>query len=259
MASLTRGIRTYRAASGKDQAMANALVTGAGRGIGRAIAMGLAQSGFHIIINYHSNQTAAAETRDAIVKSGGLAELLPFDVADFQACDAALKTVFASKDPLHVLVNNAGIRKDGLLAMMKEAAWQQVMDINLTGFYNVTRPVVKQMLRQRYGRIVTITSASGVVGVPGQVNYSASKAGLIGATRALARELASRAITVNAVAPGFIETDMTTDLQNEAILASIPCGRFGTPEDVAHTVNFLCQPESAYITGQVIGVNGGIC
>jgi len=236
-----------------------ALVTGASRGIGRAIAIGLAAPGRFVYINYQSNAKEAATTLDQVRAAGADGALLPFDITDETAAHAALKTIFEDKDGLDILVNNAGIRDDMLMVWMKAENWQKVMDTNLTGFFNVTKPVVKKMLSKRKGRIINITSTSGQMGQPGQVNYSASKAGLIGATMALAKEIAKRNITVNAVAPGFIETEMVDGLPLDQIAKSIPAGRLGKPEDVAAAVSFLCSPEAGYITGQVIGINGGIC
>jgi 3-oxoacyl-[acyl-carrier protein] reductase len=236
-----------------------ALVTGASRGIGRAIAKSLAASGRFVYINFHSNKESARQTLDQIQDQGGNGALLPFDVTDREAVENALGKILAEKGKIEILVNNAGIRDDKLMVRMKEENWQRVLDTNLTGFYNVTRLVVKNMLSKRYGRIINISSASGQAGQAGQVNYSASKAGLIGATRALAKEIAKRNITVNAVAPGFIETDMVDGLSLEQIAQSIPVGRLGKPEEVAWAVLFLASRQAAYITGQVLGINGGIC
>lgn len=235
-----------------------ALVTGASRGIGSAIAIGLAQTGCFVYINYRSGETEARTTLEQIEKAGGSGALAPFDVTDEKAVQAAVKAIMAEKGAIDILVNNAGVKKDMLLAMMKKESWDQVMDTNLTGFFNVTKPVVKKMLAKRKGRIVNISSTSGQAGQQGQVNYSASKAGLIGATKALAKEVAKRGITVNAVAPGFIETEMMEGLSTEDIAGAIPCGRLGKPEEVAAAVCFLCQADAAYITGQVIGINGGL-
>jgi 3-oxoacyl-[acyl-carrier protein] reductase len=236
-----------------------ALVTGASRGIGRAIAMGLAASGRFVYLNYHSNHKTALQTLEQIKEQGGDGALLPFDVTDKQGAEAAIGKIIAEKEKLEILVNNAGIREDMLMVWMKEENWQRVLDTNLTGFFNVTRLVVKNMLPKRYGRIINISSTSGQVGQAGQVNYSASKAGLIGATMALAKEIAKRNITVNAVAPGFIETEMVEGLPLDQIAQSIPAGRLGLPEEVADAVLFLCSRKAAYITGQVLGINGGIC
>lgn len=235
-----------------------ALVTGAGRGIGKAIAIELSKQGAFIYINYLKDATSAQKTMDHILESGGQASLFPFDLTCTQSCLDAVKSILEEKKQIDLLINNAGIKEDKLLAMMKKEAWQAVIDANLTGFYNVTKPVVKNMLRKRSGRIINITSVAGIIGNAGQVNYSASKAGLIGATKALAKEIANRNITVNAVAPGFIETEMIEGLKLDAILETIPANRLGKPEDVAHLVSFLCSDRASYITGQVIGINGGM-
>ena len=235
-----------------------ALVTGAGRGIGRAIAMDLARLGIFVYINYRAGGETARETLEAIHQAKGNARLIQFDQTDPDACQEAVKEIIQERGRIDILVNNAGIRDDRLLAMMKKDSWQQVIDTNLTGFFHVTKPAVKQMLKNRAGRIINITSASGQTGNPGQVNYSASKAGLIGATKALAREVGNRGITVNAVSPGFIATDMTEGLNQEELAKTIPAGRLGKPEEVAAVVSFLCSPGAAYVNGQVIGVNGGL-
>jgi 3-oxoacyl-[acyl-carrier protein] reductase len=236
-----------------------ALITGAGRGIGRAIAENLADSGRFVYLNYLANKESARQTLDRIKEQGGNGALIQFDVTDKDAAETAVKKIISEKEKIDILVNNAGIRDDKLMVRMKAENWQQVLDTNLTGFFNVTRLVVKNMLSKRYGRIINISSASGQVGQPGQVNYSASKAGLIGATLALAKEIAKRNITVNAVAPGFIETEMVEGIPLEKIAQAIPAGRLGRPEEVASAVLFLCSRQAAYITGQVLGINGGIC
>lgn len=235
-----------------------ALVTGAGRGIGKAIAIELAKRQVFVYVNYLSNKTAALETLDQINNGYGQGALMGFDVTSFEESQKAVKTILQEKRKIDILINNAGIREDKLLAMMKKDSWQRVIDTNLTSFYNVTKPVVKNMLKNRFGRIVNVASTAGQVGNPGQVNYSASKAGLIGATKALAREVGNRNITVNAVAPGFIETQMLDKMDIDRIIDSIPAKRLGKPEEVAHTIAFLCSKEAAYINGQVIGVNGGM-
>jgi 3-oxoacyl-[acyl-carrier protein] reductase len=194
-----------------------------------------------------------------IQSHGGNGALLPFDVTDRDGVEQAVKQILQEKKRIDILISNAGIRDDRLLVRMKPDSWQQVLDIHLTGFYNLARPVVRHMLSQRYGRIVTLASASGQAGQAGQVNYSAAKAGLIGATKALAREVATRNITVNAVSPGFIQTKMTNDIPLEQMTRTIPAGRIGTPEEVAFAVGFLCSQQAGYITGQVLGVNGGLC
>ena len=237
-----------------------ALVTGASRGIGRAIAERLARDGYAVLINYKNNQQAAVSGQQAIEAAGGRAELLPFDVADGAAIDAALSAWESAHEGEHisVLVNNAGIRRDGLLVFMSDDEWHDVLRTTTEGFYYTTHHVLPAMLRARKGRIVNITSVSGVSGLPGQTNYSAAKAALIGATKALSKEVAARKVTVNAVAPGFIATDMTADLDEAELKKTIPAGRFGQPEEVAALVSFLCSDDAAYITGQVISIAGGI-
>ena len=237
-----------------------ALITGGSRGIGRAIAERLARDGYTVVINYHSNTLAAEQTREAIESAGGKAELLQFDVTDGEAIETAL-TAWDNAHPgehIRVLVNNAGIRRDGLLVFTGEQEWHDVINTTTNGFYYTTHHVLTGMLRARQGRIVNITSVSGVSGLPGQVNYSAAKAALIGATKALSKEVAARKVTVNAVAPGFICTDMTADLDEQELKKTIPAGRFGKPEEVAALVSFLCSEEAAYITGQVISIAGGM-
>ncbi len=235
-----------------------ALVTGAGRGIGSAVATALAGTGRCVYINYRSNLDAAENTLRIIQDNGGSGELLQFDVADQRSSEDAVKIILEKHGKIDILVNNAGITDDMLMVWMKKENWQSVIDVNLTGFYNVTRLIVKNMIRKRFGRIVNITSTSGQTGVAGQVNYSASKAGLIGATKALAKEVASRNITVNAVAPGFIETEMVENLPMEEIVKTIPVKRAGLPEEVAAAVLFFCSKNASYVTGQVLGVNGGL-
>jgi len=239
----------------KDQI---ALVTGASRGIGKAIAKALSRTGRFVYLNYNSNREKAENTLEEIINHGGRAQLLQFDVSNKKESETAIKQIIKQKGKIDILVNNAGIRDDMLMVWMKQENWQNVLDINLTGFFNVTRLAVKHMLPKRFGRIVNISSASGQTGQAGQVNYSASKAGLIGATKALSREVARRNITVNAVAPGFIETEMTDDLKVKEITKTIPAGRLGKPEEVAAAIVFLCSKDAGYITGQVIGINGGI-
>lgn len=240
--------------------MKYALVTGASRGIGKAIAERLAKDGYTVLVNYKSNEESAIRCKESIEAVGGKAELLPFDVSDGKAVEAALTAWEKTHEGEHisVLVNNAGIRRDGLLVFMDETDWHEVMRTTTDGFYYTTHHVLPAMLRARNGRIVNISSVSGVSGLPGQANYSAAKAALIGATKALSKEIAARHVTVNAVAPGFIATDMTADLDEAELKKTIPAGRFGKPEEVAALVSFLCSDEAAYITGQVISIAGGM-
>lgn len=237
-----------------------ALVTGASRGIGKSISKRLAKDGFCVLLNYCSNHAAAQETLSEIEAEGGQAELLPFDVSNEASMDEALEKWAAAHpdDYISVLVNNAGIRMDNLMVFMQDEQWHKVIDTSLNGFFYVTRRLVKQMMTHRYGRIVNVTSLSGLKGLPGQTNYSAAKAAIIGATKALAQEVAPRKVTVNAVAPGFIATDMTKDLNEADLKKMIPVGRFGKPEEVASLVSFLASAESSYITGEVISINGGL-
>jgi 3-oxoacyl-[acyl-carrier protein] reductase len=241
--------------------MKYALVTGGSRGIGRAICIVLSKIGFPVIINYQSNTEAAETTKRLIEEVGGKAELLRFDVSDKVQLESALDDWESTHpdDYISVLVNNAGIRRDNVLFMMSDDEWHNVLDTTLDGFFYITRRLLKHMMpRKRGGRIVNIASLSGLKGLPGQANYSAAKAALIGATKALAQEVAPRGVTVNAVAPGFIETDMTKDLPEDELKKMIPVGRFGKPEEVAAVVKFLVSPEAAYITGEVININGGL-
>lgn len=238
-----------------------ALVTGGSRGIGRATAVRLAESGAYIYINYVQNETAAAETLNIIQNGGGDGELSRFDVSNFEATQETIKNIVKKRGSVDILVNNAAISADGLIVRMKKKDWNNVMDTNLTGTFNCCRAAVRHMMKQRWGRIVNITSIVAEAGNAGQVNYCASKAGILGLTKSLARELGSRNICVNAVAPGFIETDMTSsvpDEEREKIENQIPLSRPGTPEDVAGVVAFLVSKEADYITGQVIRVNGGL-
>ncbi|MBO9611525.1 MAG: 3-oxoacyl-ACP reductase FabG [Dyadobacter sp.] len=238
-----------------------ALVTGASRGLGRAIAVQLAKDhGLHILVNYASNQAAAEETLAEIQANGGSGELLHFNVQNKLEVDGALNGWREKNEDkfISVLVNNAGITRDGLFMWMPEKDWDDVLNISVKGLYNVTQNAIQQMLRKRSGRIVNVASVSGMKGVAGQTNYSAAKGAIIAATKSLAQEVAKRKITVNAVAPGFITSDMTKDLNEDELKQMIPMNRFGKAEEVAHLVSFLASDRAAYITGEVININGGI-
>ncbi|MBO5583300.1 MAG: 3-oxoacyl-ACP reductase FabG [Prevotella sp.] len=234
-----------------------ALVTGGSRGIGRAIAVRLAQDGYRVLINYASNDEEAQTT---LKLCGGQGELIRFDVSDFQQTRNALNEWQAQHDGeyISVVVNNAGIRRDSVLALMPEADWHRVLDITLSGFYNVTQPLLPAMQLHKFGRIINMASVSGLKGLPGQTNYSAAKGGIIAATKALAQEVGRRNVTVNAIAPGFIKTDMTEGLDEATLKKQIPMGRFGKPEEVADAVAFLVSPQASYITGNVLSINGGL-
>lgn len=238
-----------------------ALVTGAGRGIGRAIAKALAKEGAAVIVNYGGNETSAQETVDSIMADGGSAEKYKCDVSDFAAVGEMIQYVVGKYKKLDILVNNAGITKDGLMMKMSEEDFDSVLSVNLKGTFNCIRNVSRQMLKQRSGRIINMSSVVGLAGNAGQVNYAASKAGVIGVTKSAAKELASRGITVNAIAPGYIDTDMTSVLSDsvkETVLSAIPLGRMGAVEDIAETAVFLASDKASYITGQVISVDGGM-
>lgn len=240
--------------------MKYALVTGGSRGIGRAVCLKLADMGFYVLVNYQSNSTEAARTLEMIRANGADGELLPFDVADMAQTQVVLNDWQSAHNDgyIEVLVNNAGIRRDGLMLWMEHADWRQVLDISLDGFFNVTQPLLKNMLSKKFGRIINIVSLSGIKGMPGQTNYSAAKGGVIAATKALAQEVAKKKVTVNAVAPGFIRTDMTADLNEADLKSHIPTGRFGEALEVAELVGFLASENASYITGEVISINGGI-
>lgn len=238
-----------------------AIITGASRGIGKSIALELAKKGATIILNYNHSKEQAELVKEEIIKLGGQAELFPCDVSDYSSCESFFKDITMRYPSIDILVNNAGITRDGLLMKMSEEDFDRVLDINLKGTFHCIRFISRQMMKQRSGRIINLSSVVGVSGNAGQANYAASKAGVIGLTKSAAKELASRNITVNAVAPGFIETDMTAVLSDkikENIQAQIPLGTFGSPEDVAHIVAFLASDEARYITGQVIHVDGGM-
>ena len=238
-----------------------AVVTGASRGIGKAIAKELAAQGATVVINYNGSEAKADEVKHEIVEKGGCAQCMQCNVADYEGCEAFIKAVIEQFGRIDILVNNAGITKDGLLMKMSEEDFDKVLDTNLKGTFHTIRAALRQMIRQRSGRIINMASVVGVSGNAGQANYAASKAGVIGLTKTAAREVASRGITVNAVAPGFIETDMTEVLPEkikEASAAQIPLGKFGKAEDVANAVAFLASEDAGYITGQVLHVDGGM-
>lgn len=237
-----------------------ALVTGGSRGIGRAICLKLSLMGYYTLVNYKSNEEEAHKTLALVKEAGGAGELLPFDVSSKEQVESSLGGWIASNSEkeIEVLVNNAGIKDDALMMWMKDEQWDTVLGTSLNGFFYVTRLVLNGMLLKKFGRIINVVSLSGLKGLPGQTNYSAAKAGVIGATKALAQEIARRSITVNAVAPGFIHTDMTEGLNEKELQAIIPMKRFGLPEEVAHAVGFLASPEASYITAQVLSVNGGL-
>lgn len=240
--------------------MRYALVTGGSRGIGKAACVKLAAQGYNILINFVSNEGAAMETLALVKEKGVKAELLPFDVTKREEVKQAISAWYTShpEDTIEVLVNNSGIRKDNLMIWMQDEEWDDVLNVSLGGFYNVTKSVIAEMIKGKSGRIINIVSLSGLKGLPGQTNYSAAKAAVIGATKALSQELGRRNITVNAVAPGFIKTEMTQDIDEKEYKTHIPLRRFGTAEEVAELVGFLASPNASYITGEVVSINGGL-
>lgn len=235
-----------------------AIITGGSRGIGRAICIELAKRGYYIVINFLSNEPAANETLKMVKEQGAKGEILQFDVADNETVAKIMKELFKRLPRIEVLVNNAGVTADGLFPMMPYKDWNKVLSVTLNGFYNMTKPAIRQMMRKHKGSVVSISSVSALIGNRGQANYAAAKAGLIGATRALASEVAKIGIRVNAVAPGLIETEMIEDVPVDQMVKIIPMQRLGQPEDVAKLVAFLCSDDASYITGQVISVNGGM-
>jgi len=237
-----------------------ALVTGGSRGIGRAVCIKMAQMGYYVLINFKGNEVEASNTLAMVAEAGGAGEVMQFDVANKEQVQQVLGGWIEknTNNVIEVLVNNAGIKEDGLMMWMKDEQWDRVIQTSLGGFFYVTRIILNSMLLKRYGRIINVVSLSGLKGLAGQTNYSAAKGGVIAATKALAQEVGKRNVTVNAVAPGFIKTDMTADIDEKLMKALIPVNRFGTPEEVAHAVGFLASPEAAYITGEILSINGGL-
>jgi len=234
-----------------------AIITGGSRGIGRAISIALGAIGYHVIINYKSNKSAAEETLDHVRKAGGSGDIIAFDISDADDTKKAMTEITQTSN-IEVLVNNAGITADGLFIMMPEKDWHSVVDTALNGFYNVTKPVLKQMMRKKKGSVVSIASVAGLIGNRGQANYAAAKAGIIAASKSISSEVARLGIRINVVAPGLIETEMIKDAPVDMIKKMIPMARIGKPEEVAAVVKFLCSEDASYITGQVISVNGGM-
>jgi 3-oxoacyl-[acyl-carrier protein] reductase len=236
-----------------------ALITGASRGIGRATAVEMAKAGYFVVINYKGNAEAAAETLRLVQEAGGAGETVKFDVANSAETRENISSIIERNGRINVLINNAGITADGLFMMMGEEEWDSVIDTTLKGFYNMTKPVLREMIRAKSGSIVSVSSVAGLMPNRGQTNYSAAKAGLIGASRSLSTEVARFGIRVNIVAPGLIETDMIKNAPVAEIKKVIPMARVGKPEEVARVIRFLCSDDASYITGQTIGINGGMC
>ncbi len=235
-----------------------AIITGGGRGIGRAISIELAKDGYYVVINYRSNEQSAKETLEIINSAGGAGEIAKFDVSDIEETKERIDDITSRLKNIEALINNAGITADGLFLMLSENDWQSVINTSLNGFYNVTKPVLRKMIRKRRGSVVSVASVAGLMGNRGQSNYSAAKAGIIGASRSLATEVARMGIRVNVVAPGLINTEMIKDAPIDVILQMIPMQRIGEPEEVAKVVRFLCSDDASYVTGQVLSINGGM-
>lgn len=236
-----------------------AIITGASRGIGRATAVQLARAGYFVIINFKTNETAAQETLNMVKSEGGDGTIIPFDVADSEQTGNAVKAITEQYKNIQVLINNAGITADGLFMLLGEEEWDSVINTSLNGFYHMTKPIVREMIRKKRGSIVSVSSLSALMPNRGQANYAAAKAGIIAASRSLASEVARFGVRVNVVAPGLIETDMIKDAPVDQIKQIIPMARLGKPQEVASVIRFLCSDDASYVTGQVIGINGGIC
>ncbi|HPH55720.1 MAG TPA: 3-oxoacyl-ACP reductase FabG [Smithella sp.] len=236
-----------------------AIITGASRGIGRATAVQLARAGYFVIINFKTNETAAQETLNMVKSEGGDGTIIPFDVADSEQTRNAVKTITEQYKNIQALINNAGITADGLFMLLGEEEWGSVINTSLNGFYHMTKPIVREMIRKKRGSIVSVSSLSALMPNRGQANYAAAKAGIIAASRSLASEVARFGVRVNVVAPGLIETDMIKDAPVDQIKQIIPMARLGKPQEVASVIRFLCSDDASYVTGQVIGINGGIC
>ncbi|HPN86961.1 MAG TPA: 3-oxoacyl-ACP reductase FabG [Smithella sp.] len=236
-----------------------AIITGASRGIGRATAVELARAGYFVIINFKTNETAAQETLNMVKSEGGDGTIIPFDVADSEQTRNAVKTITEQYKNIQALINNAGITADGLFMLLGEEEWDSVINTSLNGFYHMTKPILREMIRKKRGSIVSVSSLSALMPNRGQANYAAAKAGIIAASRSLASEVARFGVRVNVVAPGLIETDMIKDAPVDQIKQIIPMARLGKPQEVASVIRFLCSDDASYVTGQVIGINGGIC